>query len=223
MDLAFYQWFLRELIEALRPHAEPPSRATTVITSTAVGHLHRENGDILGTPGQSILNTRPDQPGVIVTVGGRTYTLGDGKRVAPPLLRTTESALPPPRAVKWLPPLPVMPPQVAASSVAWDGPPHAAHAYYAADDGMWDLGWPRETGTEYDPPLLAGTTPVEVTGVFPRLGLRRCLADIGLRPEHAATDDRYNLRLPVMAGVDAGGRYLRIVSMPMKAFEYREV
>lgn len=213
MDLAFYQWFLTRLIESLEGIEVERVTATTALSITPTAHVHDE----ALTVRQSNLATRPNQPGVI----SGTRSLGDGTRVTPPLLPSRGGVVPVMPPGGWLPPWPVMPPQTAPTSITWDGPQHAAHSFYAAEDGLWDAGYEREDGSGWCPPLPTDATPVEISGVLPRPGLRRCLADNKARPEHLAAGDRYNMRLPVMAGVDSNGRYLRVVKLPMKTHEYR--
>lgn len=224
MDAIFYQWFLRELLEALRGMelGEATSDATVVTPGPARQTLTTPEG--LATPrGQSLLTPRPRQGAVIARVGGSARLLGDGTRYQPPMLPVTpQGALLVVPRVAWLAPWPVMPPQAAPTSVWWDGPPHAAHAWSPQPDGLFDNHYPRASSVGLCPPLESGWTMVEVSGVFPAPGLRRCQADTKARPEHLATNPaRYNLRLPVMAGVDATGAYLRVIRMPMKTHEYR--
>lgn len=221
-ELLFYRWFLARLIAALSGDAGPQPRGTTVISTTAAGHQHLDAGAVVLTRGQSQLNARPRQPGAVVTVDGRTYTLGDGKRLTPPLLAAGQSTVPPITGVPWLPPPPVMPPQAAATSVAWDGPEHAAVAFHGASDGLYGHHYPR-VDAEVETGFPRMGTPVEVTGVFATPSIRRCGADWRTHPEDLAFDGyRYNMRLPVMAGVDGKGKYVRVVKMPLKTFEYRE-
>lgn len=216
LEIAFYRWFLARLLEALDRDAITV-HATTVVTTIPAGHVHSA-GEVIVTPGQSILNARPSQPGEVAL--GRT--LGDGARLTPPLF-TNASTVPMRLGEPWLPAWPVMPPQAEGTSVAWDGPSHAAHAFYQAEDGLWDMAYTREDGSGFCPPLPTDATPVELTGVFARPTFRRCLADNKARPEHLGTDERFNVRLPVMAGVDANGRYIRDVKITLKTHEYRTI
>lgn len=226
MNASFYQWFLRELIEALLAMDLQPEVGDAVVLSPSGTRQALTTGSgVVSTRGQSTSSPRPRQNVVIAPVGPRTVLLGDGKRFTPPLMPLSPPGayptITPPEIDGWVPPPPPMPPLAPASSVAGDGAQHAAHAYTLANDGLWDAGFPRETGAGWCPPLPPGSTPVEPTGVFSNPTQRRCLADNKARPEHLGTGDRFNLRLPVMQGIDSTGPYLRVVRLNMKTFEYR--
>jgi hypothetical protein len=112
-------------------------------------------------------------------------------------------------------------PQAKGTSVAWDGPDHAAVAHSIAEDNLFEhTGYEREDGEEFCGSMMG--LPVEISGLFADPKLRRCGADWRTFPEHFALRERYNLRLPVMSGVDNDGPYLRVIGMPLKTFEYRE-
>lgn len=221
MDALFYRWFLAELLAALEgmEAGDSTSDATVIAPSPNAQTLSASAGVV--TPrGQSILTPRPRQHAVTATVDGRTVLLGDGKRFAPPLMPPALQGAVSVGSPPWLPPWPVMPPQTKGTSVAWDGPDHAAHVHYAQEDGLFGHpGYDRASSDEYCAEPMG--TVVEVSGVFSTPAIRRCDADWRTHPEHLATTARYNLRLPVMAGVDATGRYLRVAKLPLQTFEYR--
>lgn len=220
MTTVFYRWFLTELIAALaRLEASEATRDATVTTPTTSWQVLNAGGETTLTPGQSILSPRPRQHVVTGFVNDREVLLGDGARYAPPLMPPVPQGAVGAIDRPWLPPWPVMLPQAAGTSVAWDGPPHASVVHYPQEDGLFGHPeYPRATSESYCAEPMGAV--VEVTGVYSTPTLRRCDADWRTHPEHLR-EARYNMRLPVQAGVDTTGRYVRIPKLPLQTFEYR--
>lgn len=216
MNQAFYAWFLRELIaalEAMSLEEGQPVTATRITASSSAGHLHATPGGPIVTPRQSNLPARPRQRSEVIMVAGQPWTLGDGKRFTPPQFPPLPGYAQPVLRLEgepWLPPWPIMPPQAGAWTVNWAGPHHASHVWFLAQDNLWDNGYPRHYG-------------VEASGVFPDPKLRRCEADWRMEPLELAIATRYNTRLPVAAGLDENGPYLRVPALPLNTHEYREL
>lgn len=222
MELVFYRWFLARLLEALAGRGAETVHAADAVTITPTAHAHDAPAGVTVTPRQALLSGRPGTPTNVTRVSGEWRTLGDGTRLTPPLMAGPPVMVSLPTGNAWLPPWPVMPPQAGPTSAAWNGPEHAAHAFHPANDGLFDAAYTREDGSGFCMELPSNVTPVEVSGVFATPHKRRCSADNKARPEHLGTDARFNMRLPVMAGVDGTGRYLRVVKMPLKTHEYLE-
>lgn len=220
-----YEWILKHLITILENEERNSAQtdSTTIINAAPGHHVHSVDGETVITRRQSNLQARPRTQGTVLNVDGEDWTLGDGARFRPPLLlQANPGAIVTRRLPPWLPPWPVMLPQTKGTSVAWDGPDHAAHVHFMADDGLFDHpGYVRDDGAFFCGAVMG--VPVEISGVFVDPKLRRCNADWRTFPEHFSLNERYNLRLPVMAGVDNDGPYLRVIGMPLKTFEYRDL
>lgn len=221
MEARFYAWFLEELLRALEEEAAAvPASADSVRAGQATETVLQDGRRI---PRTSNATRRPQETALSVQHAERAWQLGDDPRsdLVTFAVEDDETFVPP-RALPWMPPQPVMLPLAPVMSV--NAPPFAmlpAHAFYPAADGMFDAGFNRESGVGFCPPLEEGSLPVEPTGVFVTFNAVACERDTKTRPEHLGTSERFNMRLPLMAGIENGRRYLRIVRAPMKTFEYR--
>ena len=96
LSVAFYQWFLAELLQALRGldfDESEPAEASTVLGLTPAGHTSL-NERIIVTPRQSLFMPRPQQTLYSVSVDGVEYALGDGARAAPPVFLGRRRGMP---------------------------------------------------------------------------------------------------------------------------------
>lgn len=221
MEARFYAWFLNQLLELLEGQVDGVDAAAEEVRSGQADVTVTRSGERL--PRTSNATRRPGETSLFIHAAGRHWQLGDDPRSDLVIFPVDdEEPVIPPSLLPWMPPQPVMLPLAPASSVnapAFAG--QAAHAFHPSADGLFDAGFDREAGTGFCPPLPPGLPAIEPTGVFVTVKVPACEADTKTRPEHLSTNSRFNLRLPVMAGVENGRTYKRVVRAPMKTFEYR--
>lgn len=224
MEARFYAWFLEQLLDALRQLETPAVAEEAVVQAGQAADTVLAGGERI--PRTSNATRRPLETTLKMQVDGRRWQLGDDPRSdlvtfaveddEPPVV--TRPGLP------WMPPQPVMLPLAKPTSVYAPAVGNLpAHAFLPAEDGFFDAGFPREDGSGFCPPLPVGVLAVEPTGVFATLSAVACERDYKPRPQHLGTDARFNMRLPIMTGIDPDGVYYRAVRAPMKTFEYMDL
>lgn len=218
--MIFYQWFLAELIAALRRLEFEQAESVEAVASTPDSQTVVSNGRSRNLPKQANQVARPRQRVTTILVDGAEYLLGDGSRVQ--VRRHAAQGMVPALGAPHSIPCPPMPLVSPACGVRIDEPAVPAppsFPYRLADDHYLDAGYEREgfgEGTVLCGFPVEGRKPVELTGFYVQPDRDPCSLESRVRLDHMAYRRRPSIRMPYMAGVDSG-RYLRVVVIPMKS------